>query len=385
MINRIYILNVLASLYLSLLCHSAAASCSQPYYTLTEVLANQKDAKHIFTCEVIATYIGDRGYTSIAVVQDRYRGMPVDTVYISSGGFTSQRGEKMPPKSRWLIISDTQDNLHYTAAVCENISRRTDTLNLECPTKKSRLGASYLEVLNQYFTLENENYSGTITLKGGDRVFAKGELQNGKSQDRWLHYSYWYDDVNRKLSSQVDYEQGRIEGYEINYDQREDSLIMESERYIKDGLIQYEKKGTYSVTNYTYSDEKTRTTEYLTFGFDGDTTSILTTLEPLYKADRTTIYYNHGRFSKTKGYAHREANGEGKYYKGARVGEWQLFTNDGVFDTTVIYSYPDTTKPGIISYDPKGQPQIEGQIVNGKRAGKWRHTYMVGFTAVQNV
>ena len=49
-------------------------SCFGPKYSVTEILANEEDAHHVFTCTIIATYCGDDGYTSLALVNKIYRG-----------------------------------------------------------------------------------------------------------------------------------------------------------------------------------------------------------------------------------------------------------------------------------------------------------------------
>ena len=92
-------------LFISLLyVHSVSGSCFATKYTLTEMLAHVEDENHIFTCDIIATYIGDSEYTSIAVVTKRYKGNPADTVYIQTGGFTSAGGMKIPQGTSLSLI-----------------------------------------------------------------------------------------------------------------------------------------------------------------------------------------------------------------------------------------------------------------------------------------
>jgi len=139
-------------IYLVLSALICFGSCFGPKYTLTEILANQNDNHQIFTCKVLATYNGPGGYNSIALVNHVYRGTPNDTIYIISGGQTTEGGSSISPETEWLIISDSKDNFHYTATICHNLSRRIDNKPNICSTQSNTQGVIFMSIVNQYFS-----------------------------------------------------------------------------------------------------------------------------------------------------------------------------------------------------------------------------------------
>lgn len=66
------------------------ASCFNPTYTITEILNHAPDSHHIFSCEILHSFPEGFGFESMAVLIQKYRGNPNDTIYINTGGGTTQ-------------------------------------------------------------------------------------------------------------------------------------------------------------------------------------------------------------------------------------------------------------------------------------------------------
>lgn len=110
----------------------AFASCFGERFNLTQILLNKEDKHALFTCHIKQTYYGSGGYTSIAVVKDVFRGTPMDTIRIVTGGHTTAGGTKIKPGTNWLIISESKDNYHFTATICHNLSKPLTQEDVGC-------------------------------------------------------------------------------------------------------------------------------------------------------------------------------------------------------------------------------------------------------------
>lgn len=153
---------IITTILLVLACPIALpASCFGETFSITELLNHDPRGHHIFTCEILATYKRGISFESVARVQRRYTGQPLDTVYINSGGGTTAGGQKLMPGSQWLIFSTTIDSLHYQATVCDPLSAQIKQSNKSsCQSSMSPLGKIYLEVLSQYEQIREEQYTG---------------------------------------------------------------------------------------------------------------------------------------------------------------------------------------------------------------------------------
>jgi len=353
--------------------NTVAASCFQPYYTFTEVLANQEDSKHIFTCEILATYISGRdGYTSIAVVNQSFKGNPHDTVYITSGGFTSRGGGKMLPTSEWLIISDVKNNNQYTATICENLSQQLSKGSSTCVSDKDKFGEEYLFLLDLFKTILEAKYSGDRKIYYKGELRAQGSFLNGKSQGRWEHYGYGNVSNPRRLFSIVEYKNGKIEGLETRYDRSNNYSIHDYQRIIKNGKAEWVSDPPHN-WEHTYLNDKTKHSTYSRINEKKDTTWLFQNIEFYIDSDHTIeLRYPHGRFFRIDS-LNNMYDGVGQYYRGAKVGNWRLSDKHGNFTESINYPYPDTSNAAIIAFSENGTPLIvKTKSIDGTKV-KWRY------------
>ena len=379
---RTYLLQIAATILLSLQVTTVNASCFNQYYTFTEVLANQDDTKHIFTCEILVTYKSNKdGYTSIAVVKERFRGNPFDTVYITSGGFTSQRGRKMPPSSEWLIISDVANRQQYTATICENLSVRLSDGESECESDKPSLGTEYLNFLELFQSLETQKFTGEKEISFNGKVRAKGVFLNGKAHGKWKHYGYGNVANSQHLFSKIDYQYGKIEGFETRYDRRSKKLKIKSQRFVKNGKEEWITKQGYS-TYYNYKSDNTVAVKYFSLSENMDTLSLDNRISFYLDKDSVAeLNFLHGAYINLEKYVYGN-QGIGNYFKGARVGPWISQDKDGNITESKTYPFPDTTQQNVIAFDSDGTPAIIGALIDNKPVGIWTY-YLEGKLAAE--
>jgi len=147
--------------------------CFGEYFSITELLNHDPNNHHIFTCEIIETYRKGFSYESIAVVQRKFKGTPNDTIYINSGGGTTAGGQKLMPKSIWLIFSTTKDNMHYGATVCDGLSVEISrTEDNSCLRNISPYTEIFLDVLESYESINKIKFSGYKEIIGGGNIIA---------------------------------------------------------------------------------------------------------------------------------------------------------------------------------------------------------------------
>ncbi|MBK8621821.1 MAG: hypothetical protein IPN79_08690 [Saprospiraceae bacterium] len=243
-------------IYIAVFCFGfcrCAASCFDPEYIITEILANKEDKHHIFTCNVLSTFNGPGGYNSLAVVKQVFRGTPVDTVYIVTGGNTTQGGKRIAPGTEWLIISQTEDHLHYAATICHQLSRRIDDNYIECEASDNKEGKNFLSIITQFFQLKKRGFSGRTVLKAQNEIYAEAQFYKGKAHGRWKHYSFSHELNERQPISEFDYVEGLPEGNYIKYMKHATPPIIEFESFKQKGQIQWEKWYGNKTNLYTYS------------------------------------------------------------------------------------------------------------------------------------
>lgn len=374
MVYTRYLSALVVSILLSLQTVIVEASCFNQYYTFTEVLANQADTKHIFTCKVLATYISSRdGYTSIAVVKDRFRGDPQDTVYVTSGGFTSARGEKMPVGSTWLIISDVKYNQQYSATICENLSQRLSDGGSSCTSDRAEFGEEYLSLINLFRSLEELKFTGIKEFIYDGEVRAIGEFLDGKPHGKWKHYASQIGGLPDLLMSEVSYQYGVKDGLETRFDRTSKKVIIESQKMILDGKIQWKKSNRNLYSYYDYSNRWHTSVTNFDLSSEGDTLGYYSTIEfPLDVDNTERLWYYHGPFKNAAGGVSNKIE-TGNYFKGAKVGNWlaiDLKTNE---KTIYTYSFPDTTNENVIAFDASGLPAIEGKFRNNRLIGSIKY------------
>lgn len=359
-----------------------SGSCYGDYLSITELLNSDSKEHHIFTCEILKTYIRGHSYESIAIVKKRYRGEAKDTIYINSGGGTTAGGQKLMPKSNWLIFSRTDDSLHYRATVCDYLStciKRGE--NDSCSEVISSLGRIYISVLEEYESIIENKYSGYKEFKIENNIIAKGNFIYGIPTGDWLHYSKIDEFKSRIKRSEISYKNGKIHGLykkynEFNYQE----LVIELSEY-REGLpLFFEVQGRHKNQRkkiYEYIGPEERKITSIVLDSFGVELKRVTTVELQYHLEYNSIKYLDGYYNNivsrdsSKGYP--LANGN--YYKGARIGKWKFFNKNGELVDSKIYPDSLANVPHFQVYDVDGGIKVSGLLEDGKRIGSWKYYY----------
>jgi antitoxin component YwqK of YwqJK toxin-antitoxin module len=352
------------------------ASCFDPEYTITEILASREDKHHIFTCTVLSTFNGPGGYNSIAVVEQIFRGTPVDTIYIVTGGNTTQGGKRITPGTQWLIISQTEDHVHYTATICHQMSRRIDDYYIECEASDNKEGKFFLNIITQFFQLEKSGFSGQTVLKAKNELYAEAQFYKGKAHGRWKHYSYSHELNETQLISEFDYVEGLPEGNYIKYIKHATPPIVEFESYKLKGLLQREKWYGNKTNLYSYSGDTMKIQQSLLISETGDTLRNVTTIFRDYQNEGFLyINYKHGHYYNIADSSQFQQLCEGFYVNGARVGKWVFYNKNKEVVQVQEYTLPDTKCTESLFYDDDSNILFEGHFRNGRRTGRWKQYY----------
>lgn len=348
-------------------------SCTGPFPSITEVLNHNDKNIGIFTCTILKTYIRNSDYESIAVVNDRFNNIHLDTVYINSGGFTMAGGQKLIPGSEWLIFGFTRDNLHYNATVCEYnstlIKSNNPIVNRSIHWDKGR---DYLRIVKEYEKIKTSKFTGYKIFYINNNKVAEGYYKKGKAHGKWIHYSRFDQFESNKIKSIINYDNGVLDGDYLDYSvSDDDNFIISTKRYKSDKIL-YHKIYKGGKTEYTYVNSKDRISKKTFIDKNGKVYKIVNQYEKDYNGNtyfkisyKTGYYFNKSPYS---GGIH----GEGHYYRGAKVGAWKYFTNDGEFLKSEFYEYPDTTNKDFVVFDENGIVIISGKIEGTKRVGVWK-------------
>ncbi|MEO1262648.1 MAG: hypothetical protein AAFZ15_27830 [Bacteroidota bacterium] len=354
-----------------------SGSCYSPNYTITELLNYDRDDHHIFSCKILKTFIRGYDYESIAVVKDRYRGNPQDTIYINSGGSSTAGGEKLIPDSEWLIFSTTDDGLHYSATVCDYLSSQiSDGYNTHCNRENYSLAAVYIDILEQYKFFEKEKYTGRKKILGKGKLMAEGHFVNGLPDSKWTHYRRGFAKGIKK--SKINYKQGKLHGEYLIYHNGSDHNIMIEKRVYHNNLpTTIENYGGY-IKKFEYLSDTKRKITSVFLDSTGTELKQVNQIELDYNNEnyraisfRDGYYFNkHARDS-----SQTTPLAEGYYSKGARIGEWKFFDKNGKTIRIELYPQKIEETSVIHQYEEDGQVRLEGIYSENRRQGVWKYYY----------
>ncbi len=355
------------------------ASCSGPFYSITELLNHDPDNHHIFTCKIIGTYISNTGFESIAVVQKRFIGSPKDTIYIRSGGMSTAGGQKLFPGSEWLIFSRTTDNLHYGATVCDYLSSQISSeQKINYSSGDAEIAKIYLDVLDQYVRLKKSQFSGYKEIRGSGRLIAKGSFTNGIADGEWVHYSR-YDDFKIVLKrSEIAYRNGKLHGkYNLYLEDRNNNIIG-NKRIFNEGLLISEESFSEVRIEYKYLNENEREISFIKRDSFGAIIRQRTIIELDYNnTPYRSLTYKHGYYLNKIA---RDSSkylplAKGQYFKGARVGDWIFYNKKGEVVNTLHFPDSAYQSSGFYIYEEDGNVRMSGNYEEGKRTGVWKYFY----------
>lgn len=327
------------------------ASCFGKKYTLTEILANQDDEHHIFTCRILKTY-SNGGHVSIAEVVDIYKGNPLDTVRIHTGGNTFAGGTKLKPNTSWIIISKTANRLNYTATICHNLSKPLTESDQGCMHKMSYYGEQYIPIIKEFQEIKKQKYSGYKEFTLNNNVICKAHFMNGIAAGKWVHSKYKNNGKEEYIRYEIEYHMGKIEGETNRYQMKKDSLIHYSKEITINGKISKKSSKNY-FESYNYKDELCKKTTIVLSNTNGDTTQIINHNYYQTSDHQISLHYRHGYYINKIKDLPRDSISEGYYYKGAKVGLWEYFNESGAVIKSRTFPYPDTTLSNS-TYKPDG-------------------------------
>jgi len=353
-----------------------AASCFGEKFNLTQILLNNKDKHSIFICEISKTYVGSGGYTSIAVVKDVFRGNPLDTIRIVTGGHTTAGGTKLKPKTNWLVISETQDNYHFTATICHNLSQPMTENDVGCGYKQKNYGEDIVKVIEQLDELREIRFSGLKKIFLQSMLIAEGNYSAGNADGIWKHYNHRIDKTKQNLEIEIEYMDGIPNGKTIRYVLEYFPLTIESITNTKNGKLISKKVHNDRFYTYTYNSQNTRLTSFLRLNEFGDTISHYQEIGFLNPAiEEYYLHYKDGNYLNLIDSSSYNCLCSGKYYKGAKIGTWKYYDKNEDIVNTKEYDVKDTMNMDVKMYEENGSIKVTGKTIKDKPVGKWKYYY----------
>ena len=185
---------------------SNAIHLSERLGTMTEIVCNADSDWDIFTCHVIENYVVDNSIYHIVVVNERFRGVPKDTIRlaVTHVGCTNGRiiKTKLIPGSEHLIFAIRQNNGLYLTRYGHawhsgilNVRINEDYKEIEARSKK------YLNCLREYFAKVQDEYTGPLELESPNYFKTTGYLKNGLPEGEWVHHNLTHDeDIDYKTT-----------------------------------------------------------------------------------------------------------------------------------------------------------------------------------------
>jgi len=361
---------------LVMLSKTAMASCFGERFNLTHTLLNNNDNHSIFVCQITTTYFGLGGFTSLAVVTDVYRGTPMDTVRIVTGAYTTEGGTKLKPGTNWLIISESQDDYHYTATICYNLSSPMTENDVGCGYKQRVYGDDIVRLIKQVDELRTSRYTGSKKLFLKESLIAEGKYLDGNTHGSWKHYSHRIEVTKQNLELDIEYVDGIPDGKTTRYVLDHLPLTIESVTKTKNGKLISKNIYNYKFYNYKYIDQNKRITNFYRINENGDTIIkyrevglINSNLEDFY------LHYKDGEYINLIDSSSYNCLCSGRYYKGAKIGEWKYYDKNGNIVKRKKYEFVDTLNTEIKMFEEDGSIKVIGTTNEHKPIGKWKYFF----------
>jgi len=355
----------------------AFASCFGERFNLTQILLNKEDKHALFTCHIKQTYYGSGGYTSIAVVKDVFRGTPMDTIRIVTGGHTTAGGTKIKPGTNWLIISESKDNYHFTATICHNLSKPLTQEDVGCGGYSLKVhGEDFINVIAQIDDLKNSKFTRRKQIFLQDSLIAEGKLINGYATDTWKHFNYSRRRNKAKLELEIDYKDGIPNGKTTRYIRDYLPLTIESTTVLLDGKLISKNVYNDRFYNYSYNNENQRITNFYRIDENGDTISKyreVGLLNPV--TNEFYAFYKHGEYINLIDSSSYSQLCSGTYYKGAKKGIWKFYDKKEILVNEESHELIDTLENKFVFFQDDGTIKAIGTLKDAKPVGKWIYYY----------
>ncbi len=349
-------------------------SCYEQRYLITEILANEKDEHHIFTCYIHETFNG--GFVSIAIVKDIFRGRPNDTVRINTGGLTTMGGTQMKLGVEWLIISSTNDNYQYSAAVCHNLSIPLTEHDVGCAYPQRIYGEDYIKLIEDYQRVRQRQFSGNKVFYLKDSIVAKGFLNNGSADGIWQHYNYSHRLEKQQLELETEYKSGVLSGISVWYVRDYEPQTLDKKLIIEDGKTIFKQIRNIEFSHCSFEEKGVEKIFSYTLNENRDTVSIVNEVSEIqFSNQQFYAVYKHGRYLSLVDYSEYKKPCSGQYYKGAKVGEWEYYDRHGNVAYTEFYNHPAEEDNKFIKYYDDGSPKVVATLRNNMIVGRVTYYY----------
>lgn len=330
---------------------------------ITELLCNESDNRAIFTCEIIDIYKRDGRVFHTAVTIEKYKGVVYDTIslYVLTDprNCDSMVGESsLAIGTRYLVVGQgSKDRFSYN---------RIHSFGLT-----EKMNNPYLSLLSDFYRKAAIGYSGPYRYDCDGKLIISGQFKNGLADGKWTHTSLAYD----TMVITTHYLKGQLHGAY--------SKKIIKENYTKETpLIKYAfGKVIYRESWRTYRRKHLNIYKYSNNGTEKQRDRVVMDREGNILAKSTILYniarFNYlneeildGEFRNKHGLLDHEA-AEGTFYRGAKVGLWTYFSNEGTtIDSTVTYEKPIASKYDYSVYHPNGVIALEGNLAEKVPHGK---------------
>ena len=361
-----------------------SASCYHRHDLIfPEVLNDIQSDMDIFLIKVDTIFQYGISAGAFAEVIKVFRGNDVKKrVRITSESGTTEGGQRLEIGKKYLIVSSTKDRYQYDAFRCDRFSFELK-LEKKLWFKKTKISTQeeWLAMIEHYFKLVNEKFTGEANINFGDIGYGKGQFKNGIPDGRWEYFRKSWVNDSILPKSDIFYKNGLPEGevilYDPNINRIKKQLIYKDGKLIKEDFYQYRDGKLFPSEGLKYefySDEKFnyKDVSFIRLGADGNEKF----KEKVFPFQIVTEIKDGPYFSY---YRNLKIKEEGQFYMGAKIGTWITFDTLGREINREEFNFPDTSIAEVVFFTPEGTPMFYGNLENGKQTGEWKRAGNVIF------
>jgi len=353
--------------------------------SLGELLLDENDHRAIFTCKVISDWkIDERFFKNEAKVLEVFRGeVPTNvnlTIY-----FQPNRDEKiLYPGEEFLVISSKNDEGEWSVFKCDPYS---ESLNDSAYMKR---GQDRLNIIGEFFKMKKEKLTKKFkfeeySISNKQKVtVVEGEFLAGEPEGEWNFYEPKYPD---RIVCSLNFSEGLLNGVSTEISSKfgkSNRNIHRAETLYKDGKkvkTDFFKLGTrdqeqfYSIKY--FKDKKGRSRQIRTKFYPHLNRGKWYETECL-----AEVYGNNDRYPdieyvmdgiQKEFYGDGELKVKGQYFRGAKVGKWITYNEDGSINEEEEFNNvkQKLSKKEFKIYFPDGKVMRSGKVKNNQATGVW--------------
>lgn len=293
---------------------------------------------------------------------------------ISENGGLTPGARTLKIGQKYVVVADSNDGYNFTAFMCDRFSFELDegTTYKNGRNEYTRQEKAF-EIIQHYFKLKKEKYSGQVILKYGDQISGKGQFEKGIPTGRW-HY-FRQSGVNDSIitKSMIFYKNGLPEGTVIYYD-KYFGKIQKIEFHSNGELI---KEEFYEPIDNDYNTIKAKEVDFYSIGNQKYKRAIHKWKGREYNYEQTYKVFPFQIANQVRDgnfidyYPNLSVKETGQYYLGAKIGEWVTYDSIGQEINKEYFPLPDTSIADVVFFYPDGTSWFYGNLENGKQTGQW--------------